>query len=401
MSYDAVVIVSDGASAAGGAERVAIANALGLADRGLRVGFFGAEGTVEPEIRDHPGIVSRSLGLADAYHAGKAQVLRRFLWNAPAGEALHAFLKDFDPARTIVHVHSFRRILSGAAPLAIAGFRSVVTLHDFGLACPNTGLYDFTKRRICPLTPLSPACFARQCTHSGWPAKILQQSRAVVNGPLRHVWDAFGAFVHVSEFSRGILERYVPKGRPQIVVDNPVTVERRPRVGAERNDEFVFAGRLVPEKGATVFARAAALADVKAVFVGEGPDREAVALANPWAQMAGWLSGEEVQRRIAGARAVVFPSVWLETAGLAALEALARGVPVIVSGKCAAAQYVADGVTGRHFETGSVEALARVLKEHLEGDVAPMSRAAYERYWADPFTPERYLDRIEGVYASL
>lgn len=404
MKTQAVVIVCDGAGLTGGTERVAIATALGLADRGLRVGFFGGEGALAPELEAHPGVEAVTLGLTDAYHAGsKAELLKRFFYNRDAGQRFAEYLERFDPAETIVHVHAFRRVLSASVVRAAKarGFRLAVTLHDFGIADPNTGFYDFPRERICPLRPMSLACWRTQCTHTGWKGKAVQMARASVNGPLLHVWDEFDHFIHVSAFSREILEGAVPKGKPQTVVDNPVAVEKGPRVEAERNRPFVFVGRMQPEKGAVLFARAAHAAAVPAVFVGEGPERDAVQAANPDAELAGWLSAAEVQERIAGARAVVFPSLWYETAGLGALEALARGVPVIVSDLCAAAQYVSDGETGRLYPGRDEEALVATLRTHAEANVEPMSRAAYERYWVDPFTRDRYLDRLSGLYEDL
>ncbi|RYG85580.1 glycosyltransferase, partial [bacterium] len=239
-----------------------------------------------------------------------------------------------------------------------------VTLHDFGIADPNTAFYIYPEERICPLKPMSLACWKTQCTRTGRKGKAVQMARHLVNGPMLHAWSAFEAFVHVSPFSEGILRSYVPGGRSQVVIDNPVAVDRGPRVEAERNREFVFVGRIVPEKGAVLLAGAAKAAGVPVVFVGDGPEVDAVRAANPDAELAGWLSAEAVQARITGARALVFPSTWYETAGLGALEALARGVPVIVADRCAAAAYVKDGETGRHFPTGDMAALAAALRAH-------------------------------------
>lgn len=401
MTPKAVVIVCDGAGLTGGTERVAIANALGLADRGVRVGFFAGEGELAPELVAHPGIDAVSLGLTDAYHSGsKAELLQRFFYNRDAGRRFAGYLKRFDPAETVVHVHAFRRVLSASVVRAAKkrGFQLVMTLHDFGIADPNTGFYDFPRERICPLKPMSLACWTTQCTHTGWKGKGVQMARATVNGPILHVWDQFDQFVHVSEFSRAILKGYIPHGTPQTVVDNPVAVEHGPRVEAEHNKDFVFVGRMVQEKGPVLFAKAARKAGVPAIFLGDGPMNGAVRAANHSAELLGWLQSKEVQAGIGCARAVVFPSLWYETAGLGALEALARGVPVIVSDLCAATQYVDDGNTGRLYPGREEAALVAALRTHADSDIEPMSRAAYERYWADPFTRDRYLDRISAVY---
>ncbi|MER3496674.1 MAG: hypothetical protein C4320_07845, partial [Armatimonadota bacterium] len=244
------MILCDGASATGGTERVAIGSALGLAERGWQVGFFGAEGELDPRLKSHPDIRAISLNLEDAYHAGKREVLRRFLYFPDTGQRFADFLKGFDPQETVVHIHAFRRIHTAAAVRAARGYPRVMTLHDYGLVDPNTGFYDFAHQAPCPLRPLSAACFARQCTKSGWSGKAMQMARAIVNGPLLHVAREFDHFVHVSPFAQEIFQPYLPRSTQETMIENPVDVLQAARVQVEHNHEFLFVGRLQPEKGA-------------------------------------------------------------------------------------------------------------------------------------------------------
>jgi hypothetical protein len=64
---------------------------------------------------------------------------------------------------------------------------------------------------------------------------------------------------------------------------------------------------------------------------------------------------------------------------------------------------VRDGVTGLLFRHGSVEALSERLKQ-LAADAplaARLGRAAYDWYWADPWTAERHVDDLLDHYQSL
>ena len=56
----------------------------------------------------------------------------------------------------------------------------------------------------------------------------------------------------------------------------------------------------------------------------------------------------------------VLPSLW-EPFGIAPLEAMAHGLPAVVTGDWALGETVIDGVTGRHVEAGSEESLAYEL----------------------------------------
>jgi uncharacterized protein (TIGR00725 family) len=89
------------------------------------------------------------------------------------------------------------------------------------------------------------------------------------------------------------------------------------------------------------------------------------------------------------ARALVFPSLWYETLGLSAIEAMANGVPVIVSDRCAASEFVQNGYSGLHFQGGSVESLAQQLRRLRDGEVRALG--------IDPARARRYFLEHYGM----
>jgi glycosyltransferase involved in cell wall biosynthesis len=391
-----VIIVCDGAGPTGGTERVAITSALGLQQRGFNVAYFAGEPISTPEL---DGINCVSLNLADAYNSSKAEVLKRFVWNSDAATAFGKLLTQYSPMDTVIHVHAFRRILSGAVikEAKRQGFKLVFTLHDFGLVCPNTTLYIAPKNEICHIQPLSLACKTCQCTHKGWPMKIMQTARGSKIAREKIAQD-FDHLIYVSEFSRKIIEPHLPKSTPSTTIYNPVSSEQQP-IATQRGDTFTYVGRLSQEKGVVGFARAARIADVKCQFIGDGPEREAILAANPTAILTGWLAHSEVQTRIGQSRAVVMPSLWYETAGLAVIEAVAQGIPAIVAKNCASTEYVEHGKTGVHYQ-GEKE-LATILTAMTQEHATELGEAAYDHYWQAPLTTKKHLDQLIQVYQSL
>jgi glycosyltransferase involved in cell wall biosynthesis len=142
---------------------------------------------------------------------------------------------------------------------------------------------------------------------------------------------------------------------------------------------FAFAGRLAEFKRPLDFMRALDLAhrEHPAVFglvVGDGALRTAVEdhrrrHATPCA-MAGFLNQQRIGAAYASADALVLPSSADETWGLVVNEAMACGIPAIVSDQVGCApDLVLDGRTGFTYPCGDVEALAARMTR-LAGDAA-------------------------------
>lgn len=185
-------------------------------------------------------------------------------------------------------------------------------------------------------------------------------------------------------------------------VGNPIAV---PDLGPKSDGppgDFLFVGRLSPEKGAAIFAEAARIAGLRPVFVGDGPSAEELKARYPEAAFLGWKAPEEVLALMRAARALVFPSVWYEGQPLTVYEALALGTPAIVSDACAGREAVADGETGFWFRSGDAAALAARLAALSDDALARrMSEAAHARYWFAPLTMERHLDGLAEVYGAV
>ena len=122
----------------------------------------------------------------------------------------------------------------------------------------------------------------------------------------------------------------------------------------------LFVGRLSPTKGAIEAAEAWRLSrvDLPMVVAGAGPMRQG--LEKRGAQVLGWLDHERLSALYKRARAVVMPSRWQEPFGIAGLEALTMGAPVVAwrSGESA------SGIRARaSCPWGDVAALALALRE--------------------------------------
>ncbi len=409
-----VIVVNDFAHVNGGAAKIAILASLGLAQsslsrlardkNGVQVTFFSAVAPQMPEL-EAAGIRVICLGQQEILQdPDRVRAARQGLWNARAARAMAELLSSCDPRETVVHVHGWVKALS-SSPIRVAvqrGFKVVVTLHDYFIACPNGGFYNYQTREICTLQPLSAACLLEHCDSRSYAHKIWRVVRQGVQQRLGGLPGGVQNYITYSPLSRQVLEPYLPAGARLFHVDNPVEMPSGQPADPGASQAFVFVGRMSPEKGAVLLAQAAAQCGAALTFVGDGACRAEALAACPGATVTGWLPASAVRGHLQQARALVLPSLWYETFALVVQEALALGLPVLVPETCAAREYVRDGQTGFWFRRGDVEDLAQKMRRLMDPTLArQLGRAAYEQYWSHPLTLQNHLEQLLACYTAI
>lgn len=162
----------------------------------------------------------------------------------------------------------------------------------------------------------------------------------------------------------------------------------------------LFVGKFIPKKRPAdlleALARMPAARRPVAVLVGSGELEEnlrtrARELGVP-AVFAGFHNQNELPAAYAAADVLVLPSDGGETWGLVVNEAMACGIPAIVSEACGCApDLIEEGITGFRFPCGDLEGLARALETF-------MSMAEAEHVWADTLT--RRLENFTAKHVS-
>ena len=211
-AVDQVFVLNDFCHVQGGASKVAIDEAVALAETGVDVTFLGAVGPICEALRDAPLRVvclDQPQLLDVARHPG---VALRGIYNRAASAAMLELVARQDPGVCAIHLHGYTKALTAAPALAArrAGFRTVCTLHDFFAACPNGAFYDYHRQQPCTLVALSPTCMATSCDKRHQLHKIYRVARGMAQ---RHV-ARFPASVHdyitLSRRSADILRPYLP-----------------------------------------------------------------------------------------------------------------------------------------------------------------------------------------------
>jgi phosphatidylinositol alpha 1,6-mannosyltransferase len=120
---------------------------------------------------------------------------------------------------------------------------------------------------------------------------------------------------------------------------------KRKRVGCEEELRSLYVGRLSIEKNLDLLTALDSPDGRGLWLVGDGPYKAALRKRLPKAVFPGFLKGEELARAYASADIFAFPSK-TETFGNAVLEAMASGLPVLVTNEGGPKDFVVHGETG-------------------------------------------------------
>lgn len=200
-------------------------------------------------------------------------------------------------------------------------------------------------------------------------------------------------------------------GRPAHVVYPGVRVASEDRAPRARSRILVgTAARLVPVKGVIDLVRALAMARTDAAEVvleiaGSGPERPHLEREIERLGLGGsvrFLGWKRDLSDVLG-RWDVFAQASLEEGfGIAALEAMAAGLPVVATGVGGVPELVVDGKTGWLVPPGNPEVLAeRIVRLVSDPELrASLGSAGRERA-RTAFSVERMVDAIESVYQGV
>jgi glycosyltransferase involved in cell wall biosynthesis len=199
-------------------------------------------------------------------------------------------------------------------------------------------------------------------------------------------WDWIAAqrvdrYIANSRLTAARVRRYF--GREATVLYPPVETERfRP---GPVGDHYAVLAELMAHKRIDVAIRAFDALRLPLVVIGDGPEmRRLQRMAGPTVTFTGRVSDERVAELLAAARALVVTAT--EEFGIAAVEALASGRPVIALAEGGVRESVVEGQTGTFFDRCEPAAVADAVRrfDALAVD-SQVCRTAAERFGAARF----------------
>src|SRR5690606_22185027 len=210
----------------------------------------------------------------------------------PLEKAISGFRPD------LLHAHYIVRISQSVFARVAPGIPRVITYHGYQYECPKGGLYRKRRGEICDSKPFPCRVFRDRITRE------LQGVDRII---------AISRFIETRLVESGHLRdkiSYVPNGVPGL--------ENRERTCPSKNRNFLFVGRIAPNKGLVEVIHAfkgGSAKNARLVIVGDGEYRRAAERAarnDSRIGFTGWQNPDQVAAHYKAARVVVVPSLWPE-----------------------------------------------------------------------------------------
>ncbi|MFZ0342801.1 MAG: glycosyltransferase [Gaiellaceae bacterium] len=363
----------------GGAERWYRNLAVRLAEEGHEVTYLTMRQWDAGDAPDVPGVhVVAAAPRMELYRDGRRRILPPLRFGLGVLGHLLRRGRRYD----VVHTASFPyfSVLAAALTRPFAGFRLVVDWHELW----TRGYWSEYLGRL-----------------GGWIGWHVQ--RICLRVPQR-------AFC----FSRLVEQRLLAEGvRGEVTVLEGQFAGRAAAAPLPAEPVVVFAGRHIPEKNPVAVVRAVAkareaLPGLRAEIYGDGPEREDVLAAIDELGLEGevvapgFVEGTAVDEALARALCLCLPSE-REGYGLAVLEALSRGTPVVLVAGVdnAAVEFVVEGENGFVAASAGPEELSAALVGVSEaGDALRNSSLAWFARNEARLSLEASLERVVEAYAA-
>ena len=328
----------------------------------------------------------------------------RAMYSFEAAKKLRDLIRSVKP--DVAHVHNIYTQISPSVldVLKREKIPIVLSVHDYDLIAPNYMLWNNGQMENLADKSLFNLTLSKFHKDS-YAASFAQALAFKVHRARRSYKATVDRFLTSSDF---VLAKHVERGfdRAKFTVLPLFTDALTFQPRYDDAGYILYYGRLVEEKGVDVLLRAMhAMPGVPCKIVGTGAEEIQLHIVGdrmPNVRFEGYQSGQALWDLVAGARAVVVPSLWPEVFGLVAVEAMALGKPVIASHVGALPEIVMDGQTGLLVPPGDVRALREAIMRVSEDPVfaTKLGRAGRQRA-EHLYAPEIHYQKLLEIYNEV
>jgi glycosyltransferase involved in cell wall biosynthesis len=325
------------------------------------------------------------------------------IYNPDSARALNAKILEFHP--DVIHVHNFLPLVSPSVFFMAKKWNVpiLLTLHNYRLICPSATLffkgriYEKSLKSIFPMHAIWLGIYRNS---------QLQTAMVVLMTAVHHLlgtWrNKIDGYITLTQFAKEKFASSALSIPEHKLFVKPNFVEDCDPEVFEREDFFLFVGRLTEEKGIETLLKAADLYYFKVVIIGDGPLRSRVedcAKKNPNITYIGFQPKKVILDYLKKCKALIFPSLWYEGFPVTLAEAFSTATPVIASDLGSMKEIIQDHVNGLLFKAGNVDDLIfaimdMAIDDQLAKKLSVNARASYTLH----YTPEKNYTQLLGIY---
>jgi glycosyltransferase involved in cell wall biosynthesis len=329
------------------------------------------------------------------------------IWNIGGANKVKQKIQEFKP--DAVHVHNWHFAMGPLVFRTIhrLGIPIVHTVHNYRLLCPSAillhkgQLFTDSLQQSFPWGAIRLKVYRSSATQTFWLAFVVWFHKKI------GTWKKIDTYVCLTTFAVQLFQQSnfgVSKDR--FTVKPNFTTAPTVLPSSERENHFLFIGRLSAEKGITILLAAFKELPFALKIAGDGPLKEQV--LNATQQFSnitylGNLSSPAVSKALQKTQALISPSVCFEGMPMTILEAFSTSTPVIASNLGAMTSLISNESNGFLFKPGNVNDLKEsIIKFDTLSlfEKKKMGMNAFESYQTR-YSPELQLGYFDVIYNTV
>jgi len=216
------------------------------------------------------------------------------------------------------------------------------------------------------------------------------------------IWDKVAAdrpdyLVANSEYTKTRIKKYY--GKESVVIYPPATNDQESNNNDQKNTKyFLIVSRLAPYKKIDMVVGAFNKLELPLIVIGDGPQKKYLeSIAGKNVKIIGWQPEEKIRDYYLKSRAFLFAGV--DDFGIAPVEAMFYGVPVLAIREGGVMETVIEGETGEFFDAATPEVISDCVRRFIEKEKVYDKQAIIDR--AGEFSKERFIRKFKEFLDNI
>lgn len=333
----------------------------------------------------------------------KIKLLQRTLFNQKAYQKTKAHIDSFKP--DIVHIHNVYYDASCSIFWAIKkkNIPAVMTIHNYRLGCIQ-GLL-FRDNAVCQL------CLDKKTSYYGLKYRCFKDSfikslqLTLVNKfnqwTIRYK-NPVKTYIFLAEFTKNLLTPILGLKNTEGTIKSNYVNDFGATPMSERDDFYLFVGRLNEQKGVKVLIEAFKKNGKRLDLIGSGPLDDYVKEAaqnHPNIHYLGYANGTFIIEKLKKSKALIVPSLTYEGQPMTILEAFSTGTPVLAANTKNLDTLISVGQNGFLFDTTNADAITKIVDTFDTSDTPKMYAEARKTY-QEKFSPLSNYKQLMAIYTA-